>query len=577
MKQFPRALSHWAEPLSALPEHVASAVAGWLGPIETAFGVPDSGQYDAEGDPDGYDGLCRRGPFHRLLASEWLLAGEIPDEFLRRAAMMEQPFFQLARRSTRARGRCLVLLESGPRQLGAPRLVQFAVLVVLARRAALSNAELAWAPMAASAEATVYADLSADAIQHFVQSRCARNPSASDVEASLAQLKVTAEDELWFVGSEALLDMPGRRVTIAEGTGPGGDPIQMSIRDPRKQSVSRVELTLPQPAVAVRVLRDPTEQAAASGTSAPLADDPSGIALCSGRLTLRMADGGVRIYPVPNSPNAAPGRFRKLMVAPGDRVLAATRVQSRLLALVLRGEELRAIGVGDESLGNSYQGSTCELPEEPSERIRGRTSEAFGVLRKIFNGVAYIDPSGVYLRLLRGTDMTHVAWNFDTLDVTSDSSKVHRVEHSRADRAVCWLSPTGSALKVQYERAQMPRVFTGFGTQQHEPTRAVQVGPRTFAMIRPTTPGVMLTSPPGEEVVGACRDGLLTLSEDRTRLSLQTLNVSKSLAVWTEPIATVAVDDYNSFIACRSFLGRVRVYRYGMESPVLDLWKQDEP
>ncbi len=44
--------------------------------------------------PDGYDGIGRRGSYDRLLASEWLIHDELPDEFLRRVVSGEHAFLR---------------------------------------------------------------------------------------------------------------------------------------------------------------------------------------------------------------------------------------------------------------------------------------------------------------------------------------------------------------------------------------------------------------------------------------------------------------------------------------------------
>ncbi|QKE83919.1 hypothetical protein [Arthrobacter sp. NEB 688] len=91
---------------------------------------------------DGYDGTTHRGIPERLLASEWLLAGEAPLEFLRRAADGELLYLDPSTPDTRARGQTVAVVDVGPDQIGAGRLVQLAALVVLHRRAVTAGSEL---------------------------------------------------------------------------------------------------------------------------------------------------------------------------------------------------------------------------------------------------------------------------------------------------------------------------------------------------------------------------------------------------------------------------------------------------
>ena len=49
-------------------------------------------------EPDGYAQLSRRGPFDRLLLTQWALLDVVPEELLRRAASNELLFHELARK-----------------------------------------------------------------------------------------------------------------------------------------------------------------------------------------------------------------------------------------------------------------------------------------------------------------------------------------------------------------------------------------------------------------------------------------------------------------------------------------------
>lgn len=84
-----------------------------LGPIR---------EQDTAGQPEfeGLGDLRRRGNYEHLLATEWLLADELPDEFLRRAASGEHLFLAPARQAHRANRLTIALFDAGPRQLGAP-------------------------------------------------------------------------------------------------------------------------------------------------------------------------------------------------------------------------------------------------------------------------------------------------------------------------------------------------------------------------------------------------------------------------------------------------------------------------
>jgi hypothetical protein len=135
------------EALSALPP----AVAAELGPLAHALlarlrlrgPAPRLGP----GAPDGLAGLDRRGPFDRLMHSEWALLDVAPEAFLQRAADAELMFLALHTEAPRPPSGLLVLLDGGPSQLGLPRMGQAAGLMALAARAASEGLRLRWAPL----------------------------------------------------------------------------------------------------------------------------------------------------------------------------------------------------------------------------------------------------------------------------------------------------------------------------------------------------------------------------------------------------------------------------------------------
>jgi len=140
MIELPAALAPWAAQLSSLPEELALALAPWVGRLALAVGPLSAVQSQRTGEPDGYSGLSRRGSYERLVIGEWGVADLFPDEFLRRAAAGEHLFLDLARREPRGALKSVAIVSAGPAQLGSPRLVHLAALIVLARRAAAAGA-----------------------------------------------------------------------------------------------------------------------------------------------------------------------------------------------------------------------------------------------------------------------------------------------------------------------------------------------------------------------------------------------------------------------------------------------------
>ncbi|UXZ93687.1 hypothetical protein K3169_14900 [Pseudomonas phytophila] len=142
--QLPDGLQPWRQWLEWFaPEHLPM-FADLLGRLNPLLGPFRGRQQGGVPEPDGLGDLQRRGPYERLLSSEWLLADEVPDEFLRRAAAGEHLFVAPQYHARQANRLIVVLFDAGPLQLGAARLVHLALLILLGRRAQEAGAQLRW-------------------------------------------------------------------------------------------------------------------------------------------------------------------------------------------------------------------------------------------------------------------------------------------------------------------------------------------------------------------------------------------------------------------------------------------------
>ncbi|UVM30833.1 hypothetical protein [Pseudomonas sp. B21-019] len=142
--QLPESLHPWRQWLEWFVPEQLPLFADLLGRLNPMLGPLRGLQQGGVPEPDGLGDLQRHGPYERLLSSEWLLADEVPDEFMRRAAVGEHMFLAPQYRAHQANRLIVVLLDAGPLQLGAARLVHLALLMLLARRAQEAGAELRW-------------------------------------------------------------------------------------------------------------------------------------------------------------------------------------------------------------------------------------------------------------------------------------------------------------------------------------------------------------------------------------------------------------------------------------------------
>lgn len=142
--QLPQSLQPWSDWLQWLDPELQAVLGDCLRRLHPLLGPLSGRLLGGDLEPDGLGDLHHRGSYERLLASEWLLAEELPEEFLRRAVNAEHLFAAPHYRTHQASGMLIALFDAGPLQWGAPRLVHLALLIILAQRARAAGAEFRW-------------------------------------------------------------------------------------------------------------------------------------------------------------------------------------------------------------------------------------------------------------------------------------------------------------------------------------------------------------------------------------------------------------------------------------------------
>ncbi|MFC5664860.1 hypothetical protein ACFP3U_17960 [Kitasatospora misakiensis] len=370
--RLPAALAPWAGPLSALSLELAVALGPLVRRLDALVGAREP-VTDGPGEPDGTGGLGRSGRPEQLLPSEWLLAEEHPEEFLRRFVDRELLYLEPEFRTTEARGRTVVLVDAGPSQAGPGRLVQLAALLVLHRRAAAHGSELLVGVLGDRPGRWISGE-PADLLPVWLAARRTAEPTAEDVRDAVADLD--AADRAWLLTSprlaerlaERLVDRladgladrlpsaaPGPsavqpRVLAAEATrwGPAG-ATHVTVRLDR----TALELALPAADIAVRALRGaefrrngpvvvppPADGAGPLGRAMPVFTTDAPVLLVRGGL-----DGGTLLATDVRDAeyrNAAVTRSKSHRL--NGQVIAAGRTGRRLIALHLhRGRVLRYV------------------------------------------------------------------------------------------------------------------------------------------------------------------------------------------------------------------------------------------
>jgi hypothetical protein len=366
--ELPDSLQPWSELLAMLPRDVALSLGPWITRLAPVVGPLRVRSRRGAGEPDGYDGLTRRGGYERLLASEWLLADEAPDEFLRRAAMGELAFLQRVQRDPARALTSVALFDIGPGQLGASRVVHLAVLFVLARRAAMAGARFGWGllqkppgsplPADKGGGAGLRLDVTRANVSQLLQSRSGATASDDDLDAWMKLSRDGGDwEDVWIVGGADTYARWSRRVGARAGTTHGcvevSDPVDVrerhaTVRVLRGPITRGLTLDLPDDATCVRFLRDPLvvlgEKPAPAppkrvGSSrSPVSNpvfSPSGT-----RLIARNMNGDLLVFQVPNSPRATPGKAKVYSVGSRERVIAVGFAGKKVVVLARREREV---------------------------------------------------------------------------------------------------------------------------------------------------------------------------------------------------------------------------------------------
>jgi hypothetical protein len=267
----------------------------------------------------------------------------MPDEFVRRAAMGEHLFTEVARIEPIGSRTSVALFDAGPDQQGAPRLVHLALLVVLASRAAAVGARFLFGTLQDIGELH---ELNADSMLRMLRARTfepARETHLADWGPTLVALAVV--DDRWVVAAPAAANWRSKdalaRVVVDDVDEP--DVAALDVRAIRPWAPEmHVRLDQPGPDVASRTLRNPTSTrrpAEAHRGDSPISGETLVLTHGGRRLVLRRGDGGLEALHIPNSAREPRGRSRMIAPHRGEEIIGIDFAMRRTFVLSRRIEE----------------------------------------------------------------------------------------------------------------------------------------------------------------------------------------------------------------------------------------------
>jgi hypothetical protein len=250
--KLPETLQPWRAWLDWFDPEIAAQVGEWLLRLNPLLGCSQARAQGGEAEPDGIDDLRRRGPYERLVLSEWAVADAMPDEFLRRAAHHEHLFLAPKLKSRQADALTVAVFDAGAAQLGAPRLLHVALWILLARRAQAAQARFAWG-LAHEPGQLREAD-APEQLRHLLGARHFGLPQAEALSGWREHFIATgapAGERWWVGGAEPLVSGSFSHVATIKR----GFDDQLHVRLGTPQARKLVALPLPPSRVAVRVLQ----------------------------------------------------------------------------------------------------------------------------------------------------------------------------------------------------------------------------------------------------------------------------------------------------------------------------------
>jgi hypothetical protein len=306
------------------------------------------------GEPEleGLDDLRCRGSYQHLLASEWLLAQDMPDEFLRRATNGEHMFLAARPRARRADRSIIALFDSGPLQLGAPRLAHIALWILLARRAQQAQGAFRWGSLQSPGELLEARTI--DSLRTLLHRRTFTSTDAVTLARWRAVLdEQQAGGELWLIGPPLIQSEPQaaplftHRVVVQKDL--QGTALEASLLE--RGTERSVCLPLPEPGVAVSLVRGafrhgaPPVQCTTDGSPVVSLTRPPVLSFDGTRVCLAMRDEpGALVFRVPRSARDQPAAPRYERWSAGYSVLAMSLIGRRLGALLSNAHQLRFWG-----------------------------------------------------------------------------------------------------------------------------------------------------------------------------------------------------------------------------------------
>jgi len=572
--RLPHSLALWAAQLEIFDDEVALALAPLAQKLAALIGPYVHSHAEGRAAPDGFGGLAKRGSYERLIASDWMLADELPEEFMRRSVMGEHLFWKLAYREPAQSRSILALFDAGPEQLGAPRLLHLAALAVLEARARRAKAAFHWGVLQAE---KMLEGMSPVEIKIFLGARGSLSATAQDFERWRASADEAAlSGEIWVIGGDRLRRFAPKQwsaLRISEPLEPGAARLRAEVYRAGKPARS-IELALPAPRLCVRALRDPfpvfrPKPAPPPAATLPIEARAEGMVFFGQRLYMLSGKNEVLGALVPNSTHARPGGVRRYEIHQGTPVAVGRSARATVVAAV--NDDRTQLSLQSFGRTRFRADGTYQISREDAARL----PRNFGQL--VCHGSNFYLPGerGALLRMFRQT-ITHPKENFEL--IYDRALAISQRRDSVCIAAWDWpprQSPLVRVLELDSMRTlysfgtllRPQSAFFGYGIDTDSPVfglLAVGYGERQWEISNGKSRW-QLVVPPGFTVWGVIRqpgyeETLVAVEDDGYSLSLCGIHGIRNLLRCSSRVTAVSVSQELPLIACHTMNGEYVVY-----------------
>lgn len=338
--QLPEVLEPWRAWLVLFSPDLIATLSDLLMRMQPLVGKLGNTALHGQDLPVGVGSIARRGSYERMLLTEWAFADAEPDEFIRRAGSGELLFTGPEPDGRKNTLRSVAIFDAGPAQLGEPRLAHIALFILLARRAQDANALFQWGTW--QKPGILHTDTGLIGLKVLLSARTLEAATVYDTDAWNETLGDDLND-CWMIGANKIR-MPDRAKSHVFIT-PAWLENQLEVTLTRRQDTRKLSLNLPDPALGVRLLRQPFDPVAPKGNirlknGRPSLKQPPRFATHGSLLAVPQLDGATLIFHVPQSTRAEAGNYRVQAPVSSGHVLAAGVFKKNLSYVVARDEDL---------------------------------------------------------------------------------------------------------------------------------------------------------------------------------------------------------------------------------------------